>query len=79
MSGFHSDDYEEYYLLGLYDQHSGGIYCLHLQACCLAYSSTPNMEAVRSSKSSVNFYQTAPRNIPEDSTVLEIVYFSSID
>lgn len=54
------------------------MYCLHLQACGLAYSSTPKTEAVLSSETLVNFYQTARYYIPDDGTVLEIVYLLSI-
>jgi hypothetical protein len=35
----------------------------------LAYTSTLKMEVVRSSETSVNFYQTTRRHIPEDSSV----------
>jgi hypothetical protein len=41
---------------------------LFLVATFLAYFSTLKMEAVRSSETSVNFYQTTRHYIPEDST-----------
>lgn len=59
-------------------QRFGGKYCRHLQACCLAYSSTPKTKAVLSSETLVNFYQAARYYIPDDGTVLEIVYLLSI-
>jgi hypothetical protein len=36
---------------------------------CLAYSSTLKMEATRSSETSVDFYRTTWRYIPEDRTL----------
>jgi hypothetical protein len=42
--------------------------CL-LLVSCLAFSSTLKLVAVRSSKISMNFYQTIRRYIPEDSTL----------
>jgi hypothetical protein len=39
------------------------------RACCHSYSSTLNMEAIRSSETSVGFQQTKRRYMPEDRTV----------
>jgi hypothetical protein len=59
---------------------SGRTYCLHLRgrkvcweaklfAAYLAFSSTLRMEVVRSSETSVNFYQIRRRHIPENSSL----------
>jgi hypothetical protein len=48
-----------------------------LLAARLAYSSTLNMEAVRSFEKSVNVYQTTRRYIPEDITPEEVYNFHS--
>jgi hypothetical protein len=62
----------------------GVSHCLHLQgrmskelsnhqvskqAACWSYNFNLEMEAVRSSETSVNFYQTIRRHIPEDSSL----------
>jgi hypothetical protein len=44
-------------------------YCFML-VFCLAYSSTPKMEATCSSKMSVEFQQTKQHYVPEDGTLL---------
>jgi hypothetical protein len=49
-----------------------------LLACCAVQSvrstiTTLMMETVSTSETSVNFYQTARRNIPEDSHLLTVV------
>jgi hypothetical protein len=63
----------------------GGMYCLHLQIeelakqvpmyllplfFCFAYSSALMTESVRSCETSVNFYETSQRRVPDDGTVL---------
>lgn len=45
---------------------------------CSAHSSTLKMEEVHSSKTSVNFYQTTRRHIPEDSTTESLFSISHI-
>jgi hypothetical protein len=46
----------------------GGAYCLHNQG---------DKDAVRASETSVNFYETARRNIPEGCHLEEDLFFSS--
>jgi hypothetical protein len=41
-----------------------------LLVICFTYSSTLEMEAVRSSEASVNFYQITRRHVPEDSVLI---------
>jgi hypothetical protein len=43
--------------------------CCLPSAYCLAYPSTPNMDAVRSSETSVNFCWPTWRYVPEDSSL----------
>jgi hypothetical protein len=45
-----------------------GSLCFRFLVGYSVYSSTLEMEAVRSSETSVNFYQTTRRQIPENST-----------
>jgi hypothetical protein len=40
-----------------------------LRSACFTYSSSLKLEAIRSSETSVNFYQTSRHHIPEDNTV----------
>lgn len=39
---------------------------MHASCCCLAYSSTMKIEAVRAFETSVNVYLTTRRHIPDD-------------
>jgi hypothetical protein len=70
-------------------RHFGTVYCLHLQgricgkqssfaSCLLSISSTMKMEVIRCSETTVSFYLTTRRHIPEDAgaQVVEMRYVS---
>jgi hypothetical protein len=70
ISGSHGVEYEDGFwnvapwsLAEIYWR-LGGVYCFYRQVIALM------MEAVRTSKTSVNFYQTILRDIPEDGQFL---------
>jgi hypothetical protein len=82
ISNSHGGDYKNYCLLGCNTVYLVHIYkhftVLCLPLACPAYSSTLKMDAVRSSETSVKFYQIIWHHSLEDSTLQENVHFADL-